>query len=362
MKMKWRLVFGIGLTAAVLGHGSQVFAQASEQPVSSQTSQAAGIAGEVIETETGIYYTVKKGDTLWDLSRKFSNSPYRWPNLWSENRQIANPHRIYPGERIRLYRRDGVEPSGPVAEETVAAAAARQPVAAPPTPAEMLNFARIERVGFIREVPVAASGRIFKVRGSHKMITTDDIVYLSPENDHNLRLGQRYTIYRTMGPVRHIATGEDLGIQHYILGTVEVIQTEPEYAIGRVVKAFGNIKKEDLLMPYKRRSPQLTKLTPPPGIKGEVIMAEEHNKIIGDNVTAFIDKGENDGIKPGQTFSVYYQDSERIRPQQAEKTVLKPVSFGELVVLHTEATTSTVYITQTKQAIVPGSRFSSPEL
>ncbi|MBW2435566.1 MAG: LysM peptidoglycan-binding domain-containing protein, partial [Deltaproteobacteria bacterium] len=59
----------------------------------------------IIKHETGFYYTVQKGDTLWDLSRKFSDSAWLWPEMWRENSQIANPHRIYPGERIRLFRR-----------------------------------------------------------------------------------------------------------------------------------------------------------------------------------------------------------------------------------------------------------------
>ena len=358
MKMKWRDVFGIGLAAVLLAASIQSVALAAEPTSSVQSTQASGIAGEVIETETGIYYTVKKGDTLWDLSRKFADSPYRWPNLWSENPQIANPHRIYPGDRIQLFRRDDAAMhAGPARQET----ATPPPAAVTPSDMGYLAYASIDRVGFIRETPVSASGRIFKVQGIHKMITTDDIVYISPENDQTLTLGQRYTVYRTKGPVRHIDSGQDLGVQHYILGTVEIVKTEPEYAIGRVIQAYLNIKKEDLLMPYKRRSPKLAKTAPPPGIRGEVIMAEEHNKIIGDNVTAFIDKGENDGIKTGHTFKVFYQDKERIHPQQPGETLLKPVSFGELVVLHTEATTSTVYITQAQQAIIPGARFSSPE-
>ena len=44
--------------------------------------------------ETGFYYTVQKGDTLWDLSQKFSDTPWQWPEMWKENDQIANPHRI----------------------------------------------------------------------------------------------------------------------------------------------------------------------------------------------------------------------------------------------------------------------------
>ena len=362
MKMKWRHVFGTGLSIALMAvviPGSGTISLASEASSSVQSSKTTGVTGEVIETETGIYYTVKKGDTLWDLSRKFSNSPYLWPDLWSGNAQIANPHRIYPGEKIQLFRREDVEMhAGPPVTTDVAP----QPAAIPPPEMGQLTYSGIDRVGFIRESQVPPSGRIFKVRGIHKMISSGDIVYISRENDQNLGLGQRYTVYRTLGEVYHLGTGDKIGIQHYILGTVEITQTEPEYAIGRVVSAYARIKKDDLLMPYKRRSPKIAKTTPPPGINGEILMAEEQNKLIGDNVTAFIDKGENDGIKTGQTFSVFYQESARVHPQQENETVLKPVSFGELVVLHTEATTATVYITDANQVIIPGSRFSSPEL
>jgi len=55
--------------------------------------------------EPGFYYTVKKGDTLWDLSQKFYDSEWVWPATWAQNKDIKNPHRIYPGQRIRLYQR-----------------------------------------------------------------------------------------------------------------------------------------------------------------------------------------------------------------------------------------------------------------
>ena len=37
---------------------------------------------DVVESETGFYYTIQKGDTLWDLSQQFSDSPWLWPELW----------------------------------------------------------------------------------------------------------------------------------------------------------------------------------------------------------------------------------------------------------------------------------------
>lgn len=47
-------------------------------------------------------YIVKKGDTLWDLSEEFFQDPFTWPDLWEKNRHIADPHWIYPGDSIYL--------------------------------------------------------------------------------------------------------------------------------------------------------------------------------------------------------------------------------------------------------------------
>src|SRR5438876_8533542 len=50
-------------------------------------------------------YVVVPGDTLWTISQRYTDSPWRWPELWNMNKdQIRNPHLIYPGEVLVLDR------------------------------------------------------------------------------------------------------------------------------------------------------------------------------------------------------------------------------------------------------------------
>jgi len=332
------------------------------------SADEAGVAGEIIETETGIYYTVKEGDTLWDLSRKFSNSEYLWPDLWSGNPQIANPHRIYPGERIRLYRRTDVAQTEPApAPSPPSPEISDTPVSEPPVVEDTFPqakgefaYAGIDQVGFIREEPVEPHGRIFKTAKNNSLIATDDVVYIEKKAGHDLSTGMRYTVYRTLGPIHHLETEDFIGYQHYLAGILEITRSNPDYAIGKIVKSFGRMKIGDLLMPYKRRSPKFDRVAPPEGMTGEIIMAEEHNQLIGDHTIAFIDKGAEDGVRQGHFFSIFSQSREKIHPDADEPILLEAVDFGEMMVLHAEATTATVFITRSESSIKPGSTFRTP--
>lgn len=68
----------------------------------------AAVANELkINPDNPGTYTVVKGDTLWDISARFLEQPWRWPEIWNVNLQIANPNLIYPGDVISLSYRDG---------------------------------------------------------------------------------------------------------------------------------------------------------------------------------------------------------------------------------------------------------------
>jgi LysM repeat protein len=78
-----------------------------QQSTAEQVAQA-GVALAELAPNAPERYTVKRGDTLWDLSSMYLTSPWRWPELWGMNKdQVKNPHLIYPGQELLLIKEGG---------------------------------------------------------------------------------------------------------------------------------------------------------------------------------------------------------------------------------------------------------------
>ncbi len=305
--------------------------------------------------ETGYYYTVQKGDTLWDLSRRFADSPWVWPELWTENADaIANPHLIFPGQKIRMTRRVGAPaPTSATAPAWEDKALAQH---------VHFHFSLVDRVGFIRKEPVAPRAVIFDARDrGRELLAEGDIVYLKPEGGTSLQPGQLFTVYRTLDPIHDKATRAYIGTQHLLLGVVRVLQSEKDYAVGEVTRSYRRyMKVSDKLMPFVPRSTEIRYEQSPAGIEGALFEVEEPITLFGQFHIAFMDRGRAHGIREGQVYSVYRRDEKMVGPRGAEQLISIPVDYGDLVVLHVEENNSTVIVTASQKEMYTGSRIRSP--
>lgn len=308
----------------------------------------AGIEEHITKTETGFYYTVQKGDTLWDLSEKFADSPWEWPELWHYNPDIANPHWIYPGQKILVYKKvwakEEEKAEKPVKKEEK----------------EYFHYEMIDSVGFIRKQAVTPCGTIFKVGDDKALVSERDRVYIRQGEGPRLTEGELYTVYRTFETKKDLYNRrESPGVQHYLTGVVAITEVAPKYAVANVVKAFRDIHERDMLMPLVTRSPDIEIRKSVPGLTGRIIRNEERNALIGQKEVVFIDKGENAGIRKGQYYAVYHVPVGK--PEKHKKAIaLTPVNIGRALVLHTERTTASCLITESTKAIHPEDQIRCP--
>ena len=322
-------------------------------------------AEETVEHEAGFYYTIQQGDTLWDLSDHFFDSPWLWPELWQENDQIPNPHWIYPGERIRLYQKEGSDtftltpPEREIIVEETAVEAEVPEVQEKVEETVYFLYPAMHLVGFITKDEILPLATIFDISEQQRLVDTGDTVYMSydAENAEKLQRGSQFTIYRRLNPTPDRKINKKLGYQYYIVGRVEIVKVEPDFVIGHVVGAYRAINMDDFILPYARRSPKIPVVASTPGIDGTLLLAEEHVELIGDYTIAFIDKGSEDSIMPGQRYSIYHRQE---GTQNGKKILYSPIDYAKFIVLHTEKYVSTVLMTQTDGAVAPGATFRTP--
>ena len=188
---------------------------------------------DIIEDGQGAYYTVKKGDTLWDISKKFLNSPWYWPELWEVNSNIPipNPHLIYPGQRIRLFRRNSVNTmptntnvSGQISADSMQSSLQPLPdTGLEPSDIDVplggvssleddikgkyYTYSLINQASFLLQKPYDAKGAIFKVQDDIKMISDGDLVFLRGMNNNVFSKPQKYTVYRMSDLIQDKKTG-----------------------------------------------------------------------------------------------------------------------------------------------------------
>jgi LysM repeat protein len=85
-------------------------------------------------SQTESMYTVKKGDTLWEISQKLYGDPHLWPALWALNQgRTTNPHVLSVGDELVIHPKAVVEKK--MVEMKEAKAATPEPAPAPkPSP------------------------------------------------------------------------------------------------------------------------------------------------------------------------------------------------------------------------------------
>ena len=211
-------------------------------------------------------YTIKKGDTLWDISAKFLKDPFLWPKLWQRNPYITNPHWIYPGRPITLVPLEEPKkvaeepkkepPSPPLPKEVVVQKLAPPVEAKPevkPPEEKPLGWPDIRSAGFVSDIDYRGIGVILDSKEGKNLMSAGDITYLTFNTDEKILLGDKYTIFRVSDDmIRNPQTGKRIGRKYNILGNVQVIDMNGNFYTAKVIESFDAIEKGDRLKPYEK--------------------------------------------------------------------------------------------------------------
>jgi hypothetical protein len=216
---------------------------AGQKATAEQVAQA-GIALSELAADAPDNYTIKPGDTLWAISGLFLKSPWRWPELWGMNlSDIRNPHRIYPGQRLFLERRNGratlrttaaaaAEGSPPTETVRVSPRTRYEPLdsgALPAIKAHLIEPFLAEPV-IVDEFGLQNAPRIVAALDSRVLLTRGDRAYARGQTGTPLLDSpgkqQEFRIFRNATPLKDPGTGEILGYEAQYVGKAVLVRSE----------------------------------------------------------------------------------------------------------------------------------------
>jgi hypothetical protein len=398
------------LVAAVLCLPAAAWSQAqapaaAPAPETQQAAPAAPAAPEAPAApaaEQPGTYTIKEGDTLWDISGAHYRDPFLWPLIWQSNPSITDPDRIYPGKALVIPSLAPVEramstsreAAAPVEEQAAPAApappapasASQREESAPATPSffrqrtiestaqevrapstgsrlvlpenaalPLVDKYAMLRGGFIGTEnsqdfiigSIDDTGKGFHGKNVH---ATGQDVFLKFSSRQQVNIGERFIAYAPVREVRHPESGDSCGTLYKVNGVVKVKTAhENGVYVAEIILAFDTVMKDDMLAPYEEPEPILaSKEKRTKNLAGALIATTDGQSASGTGNIIYLDKGKTNGVEQGDWFSVY-------AGQTNESGV--PQYLGDVLVFIVKDRTATALIQRSVREMSIGDRF-----
>jgi hypothetical protein len=323
-------------------------------------------------------YTVKTHDTLWDISKMYLKSPWRWPELWGMNlEQIRNPHLIYPGQMLFLDKSNGRARlrMGQVVGDGLTKLSPR--VRASELGADSLAsipFSLIEP--FLNEAVIFQGNelekapRIVATQEGRVVMARGDTAYVRGE----LNSGTDYRIFREPKPLVDPTTKEILGYEAVYVGAAEYtrqgetkVDASGKSEIVPATFVVTNVRQEagvgDRLAPVPSR--EYTNYAPhaPQGqMQGQIVSLYGDAMTAGQNQIVALNRGAVDGMERGHVLALIRSGERVVDSTDPSHPTLKlpDERHGLLFVFRVFDRMSYALILSVKQPVEVGDRFTQP--
>jgi LysM repeat protein len=377
------------LTALALAVATPASAQGTRHPVTAEQRQAAdqvasqGVPLAELAADAPDSHTVKDGDTLWDISKLFLKSPWRWPELWGMNKaDISNPHLIFPGQVLRLVRRDGRallqtsaagaagsgRPGDAIKLKPRMRIAALDETAIASIPMALIQPFLTDAVVFDTDA-LATAPRIVAAPEGRVMMSAGELAYARGDfggaND--------FRLFRQARPLVDPDTQTVLAFEAPYVGTAELVRPASETQVGsdklpvpatlRIKTVRQEVTAGDRLAPVPQRSYlRYVPHAPSQPVSGRIISLYGDALNGGQNQIVALSKGSQDGIERGHVLSLW-RDGRLARDTTGESpqvVKLPDERHGVLFVFEVYQRVSYALIMQVREPVRAGDRFSEP--
>ncbi len=322
---------------------------------------------------------MKKGDTLWDISKKFLKNPYRWREIWAGNKHVKNPHWIFPGDRllmctyngkpligkdegdgcdgiIRRYDNQTINLQPQVRVESLNNTI---PVIPLDSIKNWLERSTIVPVNSTKNIPYvvgAKDQRVLAAKGQN--------IYV---RGNGLEIGQRYSVYRENDPYimldakgKKYNAGLELvevasGIATKQAGDITTLEVTDSYN-SEIRRGYFVMQEYEAMLPtlfYPVNAEEVI-------AGGKVIRVQGSIGAAAVGSVVSLDRGTNQGVKVGHVFNVN-ELGQTIKDQVTNETIQLPSeNVGSVMVFKAFDNISYAYVLESSLPINVGAALTPP--
>lgn len=302
-------------------------------------------------------HVVVKGDTLWDISAKFLQHPWQWPQIWQLNRShIKNPHWIYPGDVIVLDTSSGTPVLKLVRESiTLEPGMIVTPIKGDAIPAIQPNIILpfLSKPILITQEELKAAPRIVAAQEEREILSPGTHIYVQglPESNRTV-----WAIYREGEAVKNPENDQILGTEAHYLGEARLLRPG-QPATLTVTQAKEEIAVKDKLIAIEDElTPPFVPHAPDTSIQGQIARISEGINETGYGRVVVLNRGAEEGLERGHVLSVLRKggslpDPEPDDPKHPAMIQLPDEPVGLVMVFKTFPHLSYALVMQASQAI-----------
>lgn len=372
---------GAALLAGPLQAAEPRFPVTAEQRSTAQQVAQAGIALSELAPNAPDVYTVQTGDTLWDISKLYLKSPWRWPELWGMNlEQVRNPHLIYPGQVLLL------EKSGDRARLRVAQAGSGAPEntvrLSPRVRSNLLESGAIGSLPlhlitpFLTEAVIYSDDelkrapRIVAAPEGYVSMTQGQLAYVAGD----LQPASGYRLFREPTPLYDFDTNELLGFEARFVGTAEfkrpggaILDPNGKPLVVPATVTIQSVRMEasvgDRVAPLPKRDLDAYAPHHPNGpMSGRVLQVYGDALSAGQNQIVALNRGARDGVERGHVLALWRHGERLAKTIDDQRVTLQLPNEpnGLLFVFNVFERTSYALIVSANVPVFPGDNFTQP--
>jgi hypothetical protein len=257
-------------------------------------------------------YTVKTGDTLWDISKVFLRDPWYWPEIWYVNPQVANPHLIYPGDVLKLVYIDGQprvtlgERGGEATQsgggKRLSPQVRREPLSQAITaiPYDVIaGF--MGRPTLLDEQQVKTAPYVVALRDGHVVGATGNEIYAMGIG--SAVADARYSIIHVEEKLYDPETREPLGYSGIYVGSGPVATTGDPAKILLTDSSREALQGDKLFPESVDVNVDFVPHAPTSDVEARVIAVRDHTRM-GQYQVIALNRGQRAGLEPGHVLAI----------------------------------------------------------